>query len=326
MTQWHITRRGALLAGATLASTAMLAGFAARPKRELTKVGSYEKKLVKVNGYNMAYVEAGEGDPIVFLHGNPTSSYLWRKILPYAEPYGRIIAPDLIGMGDSDKLKDSGPGSYNYFEHREFLDEFFDKVGIKEKVILVVHDWGSGLGLHWAHRHPEAIKGLVYMESLLIPPYRQEQVEERSAFFKRFMTPAGEMFVLEENGFVEKIMFATLGDVLTEEDKAAYRKPYLEPGESRRATLTWPQEVPFGGEPEHTWKIISDYTAWLPDTEFPKLFVRSEPGAIMRGAILDFCRSLKNQTEVTVQGGHYLQEQSPTEIGEAIGNWLAAMG
>ncbi len=324
MSRPYLTRRTALLASAAM--SLILSGFAARPKRDLTKVGPYDKKLVSVNGYDMAYVEAGRGDPIVFLHGNPTSSYLWRKILPYAEPYGRIIAPDLIGMGDSDKLKDSGPGRYGYLEHQAFLDGFLDKLDVNENVILVVHDWGSGLGLHWAYRHPEAIKAIVYMESLFIPPSRQQQVEQRTPFFARFFTPEGEKFVLDDNGFVEEILFASVGRFMSEEDKAAYRKPYLEPGESRRPTLTWPQEVPFGGQPEYTWNAVSEYTAWLAQTEFPKLFVRSEPGAIMRGAILEYCRTFKNQTEVTVEGGHFIQEQSPTEIGEAIGNWLETLG
>ncbi len=316
-------RRRLLLTAGALALAAAVPGCAAGPQRNLVRVGRYEKKLAKVKGYHMAYVEAGRGDPIVFLHGNPTSSYLWRNIIPYAAPYGRCIAPDLIGMGDSDKLKDSGPGRYSFAEHRAFLDALLQRLGVEDNVILVVHDWGSGLGLDWANRHRRAIKGVVYMESLLIPPDQRQQVAERSPFFQLFFTEKGINGVLQDNMFVEKILFGGVGQYLTEEDKAVYRKPYLEPGESRRPTLTWPQEVPFGGEPETTWKAITAYSDWLATTDFPKLFVHSVPGAIMRGPILEFARSFKNQAEVTVKGGHFLQEVSPEEIGRALADWLA---
>jgi len=318
----HFNRRqllGGVGAGAMLS---VLPGCATTPHKELTKVGPYTKKLAKVNGYNMAYVETGHGDPIVFLHGNPTSSYLWRKIIPYAEPYGRCIAPDLIGMGDSDKLKNSGPGSYSYDEHREFLDALLEQLDVKQNVILVVHDWGSGLGLDWANRHRDAIKGIVYMEALLFPPGSQEQITKRSPFFQIFFEEKGIKGVLQDDMFVEKMLIGGVGDYLTEEDKAAYRKPYLNPGEDRRPTLTWPQMVPFGGKPESPWNAISAYSEWLPQTDFPKLFVQSVPGAIMRGPILDFALTFKNQTHVTVKGGHFLQEVSPTEIGVALEAWL----
>ncbi len=324
MTNAHFSRRNVIagVGAATLAGT--LSGCATTPQRSLTKVGPYAKKLATVNGYEMAYVEAGRGDPIVFLHGNPTSSYLWRNIIPYAEPYGRCIAPDLIGMGDSDKLKNSGPGRYSYDEHRAFLDALLDQLDVKENVTLVVHDWGSGLGLDWANRHREAIKGVVYMESLLFPPESQEQVTERSPFFQIFFEEKGIKGVLEDNMFVEQMLIGGVEGHLTEADKAAYRKPYLNPGEDRRPTLTWPQMVPFGGKPEAPWNAIAAYSAWLPQTDFPKLFIQAVPGAIMRGPILDFALSFNNQTHVEVEGGHFVQEVSPKEIGEALEAWLKA--
>ena len=286
----------------------------------------YEKKCLNVLGRQMAYVEVGSGDPIVFLHGNPSSSYLWRNVMPYLEPLGRCLAPDLIGMGDSEKLPDSGPGSYTFVEHRRYLDGLLQALGVEERVTLVVHDWGSALGFDWANRHRDAVKGIVYMEAIVLPrtwddfpgPIRQMQAALR--------TDAGEQLVLEQNAFVERILRAGVLRQLSEEERAWYRRPFATPGEDRRPTLSWPRQIPVDGEPADVTGIVTSYADWLRQSSVPKLFVNGEPGgAALVGRLRDFCRSWPNQREVTVAGVHFLQEDSPDEIGTAIATWLQAL-
>lgn len=281
----------------------------------------YQKKRQQVLGLEMAYVDEGQGDPIVFLHGNPTSSYLWRNILPYAETFGRIIAPDLIGMGDSAKLPGSGPASYTFVEHRQYLDALLEALDVRERVILVVHDWGSALGFDWARRHPEAVKGLVYMEAIVKPGSWSEFPEPARKIFQTFRTPAGEQIVLEQNTFIEVNLPKALLRQLSEEEMQEYRRPFAEPGEGRRPMLSWVRQLPFDGDPADVTEIITAYGAWLARSPVPKLFIHSEPG-IMQPSHVEFCRSWPAQSEVSVRGRHYPQEDSPDELGSALAAWL----
>ncbi len=284
----------------------------------------YAKKHIEVLGSKLAYVEVGSGDPIVFLHGNPTSSYLWRNIIPHLEAAGRCIAPDLIGQGDSDKLEDSGPDRYRFVEHRRYLDALLEALGVERNVTFVIHDWGSGLGFDWANRHRDAVKGIAYMEAIVRPIASWDEWPEAARkLFQALRSPAGEQMILEKNVFVENILPGSVLRKLTDAEMAVYRRPFDEPGEGRRPTLTWPRQIPIAGEPEDVTAIARDYSAWLAESDVPKLFVNAEPGAILTGAAREFCRSWPNQTEVTVAGNHFVQEDSPDEIGRAIADWLA---
>lgn len=279
------------------------------------------KQKVEVLGKQMAYVEIGEGDPIVFLHGNPTSSYLWRNIMPLLADQGRCIAPDLIGMGDSDKLTDSGPRRYRFVEHRKYLDALLDVLGVNERVTLVVHDWGSALGFDWAQRHRQAVIGIAYMEAIVRPMSWSEWPDAIRELFRAFRSDAGEEIVLQKNVFVERVLPGSVLRGLTEPEMEVYRAPFLNPGEDRRPTLTWPRQIPLDGEPADVSAIVAGYSEWLRSSPVPKLFINAEPGAILVEGMREFCRSWPNQTEVTVAGSHFIQEDSPTEIGEAIAAW-----
>ena len=280
----------------------------------------------QVNGKSMAYVDVGEGDPVLFLHGNPTSSYLWRNIIPHLSDGYRCVAPDLIGMGASDKLDDSGPDSYTFVEHRTYLDGLLDQLDLGDRITLVIHDWGSGLGFDWANRHRNRVLGIAYMEAIVAPVTWADWPEAATGIFQAMRSPAGEEIVLEKNTFVERILPASIIRDLTDEEMAAYRAPFAEPGESRRPTLTWPRQIPIDGEPEDVVTIVSDYGAWLSTSEVPKLFINAEPGTILTGAQREFARSWPNQTEVTVPGTHFIQEDAPDEIGMAIRSWRDDLG
>lgn len=282
----------------------------------------HSKRYVDVDGKRMAYVEMGEGDPIVFQHGNPTSSYLWRNIMPALANHGRCIAVDLIGMGDSDKLENPGPDSYCYVEHRDFLFKAWEQLGISSNVTLVVHDWGSALGFDWACQHPDKVKGIAYMEGIPCPVNWNDWPDAIVPLFRGFRSEAGESMVLEKNIFVEKVLPGSVLRGLSDAEMAVYRRPFLEAGEDRRPTLTWPRQIPLDGEPADVVAIAERYGAWLADTDVPKLFVNAEPGAILVGRQREFCRSFKNQVEVTVAGSHFIQEDSPEEIAAAIASWL----
>ena len=283
------------------------------------------KQRIEVLGRQMAYAEMGEGDPIVFLHGNPTSSYLWRNIMPAVAGFGRCLAPDLIGMGDSDKLDDSGPDRYAFAEHVRYLDALLEGLGVTENVVFVVHDWGSALGFHWANRHRSAVKGICYMEAIVRPVSWAEFPADARGVFQGFRSPAGEAMVLENNIFVERVLPGSVLRQLTDEEMAVYRRPYLEPGESRRPTLTWPRQIPIEGEPEDVVAVAQAYSEWLSGAEVPKLFINAEPGALVTGATREFCRAWPNQTEVTVKGSHFIQEDSPAEIAAALADWLPTL-
>lgn len=287
---------------------------------------SIEKKHVTVNGRSMAYVDEGEGRPIVFLHGNPTSSYLWRNVMPHMTGLGRCLAPDLIGMGDSDKLPDPGPDSYRFVEHREYLNGWFDQVVADGPAILVIHDWGSALGFDWAHRNPERVRGIAYMEGIVKPMEWDEFSQSARPVFEGFRSPKGEEMVLEKNIFVEKVLTGSIMRDLTDEEMAEYRRPFAQAGEDRRPTLTWPRQIPLGGEPEDVVDIVTGYGNWMAANDMPKLFINAEPGAILIGNQREFCRSWPNQTEVTVKGIHFIQEDSADEIGQAIRGWIEGMG
>jgi haloalkane dehalogenase len=280
-----------------------------------------DKKLIEIHGKRIAYVESGVGDPIVFQHGNPTSSYLWRNIMPHLSDQGRCIAVDLIGMGDSDKLDNPGPDSYRYVEHREYLFAAWEALGIADRVTFVIHDWGSALGFDWAFQHPDAVLGIAYMEAIVRPVSWDDWPAEAKPVFQGFRSEAGEKMVLAKNIFVERVLPGSVIRELTDEEMSVYRRPFLEPGEDRRPTLTWPRQIPIEGEPADVHEIVTAYSEWLAECDIPKLFVNAEPGAILTGAQREFCRGFKNQVEVTVPGTHFIQEDSPQEIGEAIARW-----
>ena len=280
------------------------------------------KRRVTVKGREMAYVETGEGHPIVFLHGNPTSSYLWRNVMGHVKDLGRCIAPDLIGMGDSEKLPGAGPGSYRFVEHRQYLDGLLDALGVSENVTFVIHDWGSALGFDWARRHTGAVVGICYMEAIVKPLTWAEWPDAARAVFQGFRSAAGEQMILEKNIFVERVLPGSVIRGLTDDEMTVYRRPFLDPGEDRRPTLTWPRQIPIEGEPADVAGIVEDYGAYLSASQIPKLFINAEPGAILIGAQRDFCRAWPNQTEVTVAGNHFLQEDSPHEIGAALREWM----
>ena len=281
------------------------------------------KKFIKVNDKKIAYVEMGQGDPIVFQHGNPTSSYLWRNIMPYLKEQGRCIAVDLIGIGDSDKLDQSGPKKYLYEEHRDYLFKAWEKLKINNNVTLVVHDWGSALGFDWAFQHPNAIKGIVYMEAIVRPVKWNEWPDSATNIFQAFRSNAGEELILNKNIFIEGVLPNSIIRNLDEEEMEAYRKPFLKSGEDRRPSLSWPREIPIENEPKNVTKIVSRYSKWLENTEIKKLFINADPGSILVGKQREFCRTWKNQTEITVKGKHFIQEDSPDDIGKAIKDWIA---
>lgn len=285
-----------------------------------------EKRRASVRGLEMAYVEAGQGDPIVFLHGNPTSSYLWRNVMPALEGAGRCIAPDLIGMGDSQKLPDAGPGSYCFVEHRDYLDELLAALDVRENVTLVIHDWGSALGFDWANRHRESVRAIAYMEAIVAPIESWDDwPADARRIFQGFRSPAGEEMVLDKNLFLEGVLPGSILRTLSDEEMEAYRAPFREPGEGRRPMLTWPRQIPIEGEPADVVEIVRSYGEWLAAADVPKLFVNAEPGAILTGKVREQCRAWPNQREVTVAGSHFIQEDSGEEIGNAIASWLDSL-
>jgi haloalkane dehalogenase len=278
----------------------------------------YERRRLRVLDSHVSFVEVGVGDPIVLLHGNPTSSYLWRNVLPHLEASGRCLAPDLIGMGRSGKAP---AGSYRLADHVRYLDAWLAALDL-HRVTLVLHDWGSALGFHWARRHPDRVKALVYMEAIVRPLTWAEWPEPARKLFQALRSPAGEELILTKNVFVERILPASVLRPLTPEEMEHYREPFREPGESRRPTLTWPREIPIDGEPADVVALVDDYAGWLAASPLPKLFVNGNPGSILVGGQREFCRTWPQQQEVTVRGSHFLQEDSPVDIGHAIARFL----
>ena len=280
-----------------------------------------EKQYRTVNGKQMAFHERGEGRSVVFLHGNPTSSYLWRNVIPAVAEHARCIVPDLIGQGDSDKLDDTGPESYRFVEHRFYLDGLLDQLELGDDVVLVIHDWGSALGFDWANRHRDRVAGIAFMEAIVMPVTWEQWPEAARGIFQGFRSEAGESMVIEKNLFVEAVLPGSILRTLSDEEMSEYRRPFIEP-KHRRPTLTWPRQIPIEGEPADVVKIVDYYAEWLSGSELPKLFINADPGAILIGEQREFVRSWPNLTEVTVPGNHFLQEDSPHEIGAAIAEWL----
>jgi haloalkane dehalogenase len=283
------------------------------------------KKTVDVLDARIAYHERGEGAPILLLHGNPTSSYLWRDVLPPLEGRGRLIVPDLIGMGDSAKLPNPGPDTYRFVTHRKYLAAFIDAViGPVQSVTLVVHDWGSALGFDWANHHRERVRGIAYMEGLPRPFAGWEEWSRKATpIFQGFRSGKGEELILDRNMFIERVLPGSVLRKMTDAEMTEYRKPFLE-REDRWPTLTWPRQIPIAGEPADVVQIAADYSRWMAENDIPKLFVNAEPGAILIGPVRDFCRQWNNQTEVTVPGSHFIQEDSGPAIGQAISDWMKA--
>jgi haloalkane dehalogenase len=283
------------------------------------------QQFAEVHGKRIAYLEAGTGDPIVLLHGNPTSSYLWRNVIPELENSGRVIVPDLIGQGDSEKLPASeGPDRYSFAVAFDYLEGLLRNIRADHNVTLVIHDWGSGLGFHWARLNPERVKGIAYMEAIVMPMTWENWPEGARGIFQGFRSAKGEDLVLERNMFVEAVLPSSILRDLTEEEMNAYRAPFDTP-EHRQPTLNWPRQIPIEGEPAHMVELVEAYGAFMAASPIPKLFINADPGSILVGKQREFCRSWPNQTEVTVKGLHFVQEDSPEEIGQAVAAWHAGL-
>ena len=283
------------------------------------------QQFATINGKRIAYLEAGVGDPIVLLHGNPTSSYLWRNVIPQLEGLGRVIAPDLIGQGDSEKLPESeGPERYSFQVAFDYLDGLLRHIEADQNVTLVIHDWGSGLGFHWASLNPQAVKGVAYMEAIVAPLSWQDWPESARGIFQGFRSEKGEDLVLTRNLFVEGVLPSSILRDLSADEMVHYRAPFDTPA-NRQPTLNWPRQIPIDGEPPHMVSLVEAYGAFMAASPIPKLFINAEPGSILVGVQRDFCRSWPNQTEVTVKGLHFIQEDSPDAIGHAIADWYPTL-
>jgi haloalkane dehalogenase len=276
----------------------------------------------EVNGSRMAYVDEGHGDAIVFAHGNPTSSYLWRNVMPHLEGLGRLVAADMIGMGESDKLRPSGPDRYNYAEQRDYLFALWDALDLGDHVTLVLHDWGSALGFDWANQHRDRVQGIAFMEAIVTPTSWSEFPNSARAVFQGFRSLDGEKMVLEQNLFVEAVLPGAIQRRLSDEEMDHYRRPFVNPGEDRRPTLSWPRNIPIDGQPADVVSVVEDYGRWLAGADVPKLFINAEPGSLVRGRIRELVRTWPNLTETTVSGTHFIQEDSPDEIGTAIAEFV----
>ena len=284
------------------------------------------KKSLTVHGSRLAYVDQGSGSPLLFLHGNPTSSYLWRNIIPPLASNYRCIAPDLIGMGDSDKLAPSlGPDRYSLFSHQRYLDGFIEALELEQPITLVVHDWGSALGFEWARRHPERVRGIAYMEAIVEERKWTDMPEQGRIIFEALRSEQGEQLILAQNVFIEQMLPRSTLRTLTPEEHAEYRRPFREPGEDRRSTLSWARQLPIDGEPREICELVQRYAAFLATSPIPKLFINAEPGRLLTGTGRDACRLWPNQQEVTVKGLHYVQEDSPVAIATALANWASTL-
>mgnify|MGYP003408338200 FL=1 len=292
----------------------------------MTGSGAFVQKFCEVRGRRLAYLEAGSGAPIVLLHGNPTSSYLWRDVIPHLAESGRVIAPDLIGHGDSDKLPASdGPGRYSFEGTYDYLSDMLDALGVTSNVTLVLHDWGSALGFHWAYRHQDRVRAIAYMEGIVRPLLSWDEWPEKArGIFQGFRSAKGEDLILKRNMFIEAVLPGSIMRQLSEDDMARYRAPFVRE-EDRQTTLNWPRQIPIAGEPPNIVALVQQYADWLKDSPIPKLFINAEPGSILVGAQREFCRAWPNQTEVTVNGVHFIQEDSANDIGKAVAIWLKAI-
>jgi haloalkane dehalogenase len=280
------------------------------------------KKFKEIRGRHMAYIDEGEGAPIIFAHGNPTSSYLWRNVMPACRGLGRLIACDMIGMGDSDKLPHSGPSSYTYGEHRSYLFALWEQLELGKDIVFVLHDWGSALGFEWASQHADRVQGLAFTEACVMPVEWEDFPEPGRDLFRALRSPAGDDLVLNHNIFIEKILPGGMIRQLAEDEMAEYRRPYLTAGEDRRPMLTWPRQIPIGGEPADVVEVVKKYGQWLAQSQIPKLYIHAEPGAVDIGRRRAFVRQWPHQIEVEVKGRHFVQEDSPAEVGAAISEFV----
>ena len=282
----------------------------------------YEKKFIDVESKKIAYIDEGHGDPIVLIHGNPTSSFLWRNIVPELLNSGRVIVPDLIGQGDSEKLQVSdGADRYSLEVAYKYVDGLLQNIGADNNVTLVIHDWGSGIGFLWAMRNPNAVKGVAYMEAIVKPMSWDDWPEGGVGIFKGFRSEKGEDLILNRNMFIEGVLPSSVIRELSENEMNAYRAPHLKE-EDRQPLLNWPRQIPLEGEPKNVVSLVNDYGAFMSSSNIPKLFINADPGSILLGKQREFCRSWPNQKEVTVKGIHFIQEDSPVEIGQAVAEWL----
>tara|TARA_A100001011_G_scaffold253333_2_gene261610 strand:- start:584 stop:1453 length:870 start_codon:yes stop_codon:yes gene_type:complete len=285
-----------------------------------------EKKYKEILGKKMAYFDDGVGDPIVFLHGNPASSFLWRNITPYVEGMGRIIIPDLIGMGDSEKLEGENNSDYKYHGQFKFLSSLLDELDLGKNINLVIHDWGSAMGFQYARENSDRIKSICFMEAIVMPLISWEQWPENARnIFQLMRSDAGEEIVLEKNIFVERILLNDSAEGFTDEEKAEYIRPFKNAGEDRRPTLTWPRQIPIEGEPIEVVEEVGKNAEFHKNSDIPKLFINAEPGSILTGDQREFVRTWANTKEITVKGYHFIQEHSPNEIGEAIKDFLTSL-
>ena len=285
----------------------------------------YTKKYQEIRNKKMAYVDEGNGDTFLFLHGNPTSSYLWRNIAPHVEDLGRVVIPDLIGMGDSDKLDGVDNEGYKYHGQYGYLTELFDQLDLGNNIHLIIHDWGSAMGFQFARENPDRIKSITYMEAIVMPLTWEQWPDAATKIFGLFRSEAGEELVLEKNFFVERILLADSATGYTDEEKAEYIRPFINAGEDRRPTLTWPRQIPLDGDPSEVVEEVRKNSEFHKDSEIPKLFINADPGSILVGEQREFARTWKNQTEVTVSGNHFVQEDSSEEIGSALRKFVKAL-
>ncbi len=291
----------------------------------LSETMPYKKKFISINNKQIAYIEEGSGDPIVLLHGNPTSSFLWRNVIPELVESGRVIVPDLIGQGDSEKLPASeGAERYSLEVAYSYVDGLLESIGANKNVTLVIHDWGSGIGFLWAMRHPAAVKGVAYMEGIVKPVSWVDWPEGAVGIFKGFRSDKGEDLILNRNMFIEGVLPSSVIRPLSDTEMDAYRAPHLE-ADDRQPLLNWPRQIPIDGEPEDVVALVNEYGAFMAASNMPKLFINADPGSILVGPQREFCRSWPNQQEVTVKGLHFIQEDSPVEIGQAVANWLTTL-
>jgi haloalkane dehalogenase len=290
---------------------------------DASAVARLEKRRVSALDRTIACTECGSGEPVVFLHGNPTSAYLWRNVMPSLAAQARCLAPDLIGMGESDRLP--AGSAYSFADHYRYLDSALQALVPGSRVTLVLHDWGSALGFNWAAHHPERVRGIAYMEAIVRPMSWADWPEASRSLFQALRSPKGEELILEKNVFVERILPGSVLRKLTEAEMDEYRRPFTRAGEDRRPMLSWPRALPIDGEPADVTRIVREYSSFMASTPIPKLFVNAEPGAILTGALREYCRTWPNQTEVTVRGSHFVQEDSPADIGTALRDWHSSL-
>ncbi len=285
----------------------------------------YTKKYKDINNSKMAFIDEGSGDTFLFLHGNPTSSFLWRNIAPHVEDIGRIVIPDLIGMGDSDKLEGVDNPGYKYHGQYSYLTALMDELDLGDNIHLIIHDWGSAMGFQFARENQDRIKSITYMEAIVMPLTWDQWPDPATKIFGLFRSEAGEELVLEKNFFVERILLADSSTGYTEEEKSEYIRPFINPGEDRRPTLTWPRQIPLDGEPSEVVEEVRLNAEFHKESDIPKLFINADPGSILIGDQREFARSWKNQTEITVSGNHFIQEDSSEEIGAALRNFVESL-